>query len=70
MSDAIALALIRRLIETGALSADDVNIIADRVAREAPMAAHQIRCELLDTMLPSEAEQRRRVIKIIDGGAD
>lgn len=74
MSDLIALALIRHLLETGTFDADDVNAIADRVEADDEMAAHQVRCELIEaSMRPTSAADhqaaiRRKSIRLVDGG--
>jgi hypothetical protein len=65
VSDVIALALIRHLLETGVLDAADVDAIAGRVERSDHMAAHQVRCEMIEAAMPSDAERRRAAMRAV-----
>lgn len=75
--DRIALALIRRMAETGALDMDDINAIADELATEDADGAHQVRMAGLEAVIGTptspadhQASIRRRSIRIVgpDGG--
>lgn len=72
-ADSIVLALIRRMVETGALDMDDVNAIADDLEAEDAEAAHQVRLSGIEgsiikttTAAEHQAGIRRRSIRLVD----
>lgn len=72
MSDRIALALIKRLLQVDAMDADDINAIADELEPEDKMAAHQVRVMLLEAFQTPQSDwqatQQRDRFRVIDGG--
>jgi hypothetical protein len=73
----IILAVLRRMVETGALDMDDINAIADDIEAENADAAHQVRFAGLEGVIgepesPADhaANIRRRSMRLIepDGG--
>ena len=73
-AEAIVLALMKRMVETGLLDLDDVNAIADELDDDS---AHQVRMSGLEAMMgeaETEAEHqakvRRKSIRLVepDGG--
>ena len=75
MADAetIVLALIKRMVETGALDMDDINSIADELAAEDADSAHQVRMSALEAMIGElesnadyQANVRRKSIRLVD----
>ena len=76
-AEAIVLALIKRMVETGALDMDDINSIADELAAGDADSAHQVRMSGLEAMMGEpdsradyQASVRRKSIRLVeaDGG--
>ncbi len=58
----IAISLVKRLLQIGVLTSDDIDEMADGLSGQQ---AHILRCALIDASL---AEMRRAELHSIDGG--
>lgn len=73
MEEDAIVALFTQMIRSGIIDDDTVmDAVEDMEAAGKPMAAHQLRCLLIEAAAPSQVERRRTAmrarLKPIDGG--